>query len=122
MSKFFNPETLGWLDSSLRTSYESAGVWPDKAVEVTDEVYQSFREHAPAGKRLGALKGQPAWVDHARSADEVRADAVVRLAEIDRLSVRALRAFAAGTATSVDKERLAQYDKEADALRLALSE
>lgn len=54
-------------------------------------------------------------------ADQRRAALVERLAAVDLASVRPLRAVAAGTATDVDRERLATLDAEAATLRAELA-
>ena len=63
MSMYFNPETTGFMPLELKSDYEQAGVWPKDALEVSDEVYNSFRQTPPTGKVLGVLDGAPAWVD-----------------------------------------------------------
>lgn len=47
---------------------------------------------------------------------------ISRLTEIDTLSVRPLRAVAAGTASDFDKSKLAELDEEAASIRAELSE
>ncbi|WP_144136547.1 tail fiber assembly protein [Kosakonia radicincitans] len=64
MTKYFSPSKLGFYDTSLKSSYISAGSWPDDLVEITDKTWSDFLSAAPDGKLLGAdSSGAPVWVD-----------------------------------------------------------
>ncbi|MEI9627322.1 tail assembly chaperone [Phytobacter diazotrophicus] len=64
-SVYFSPSLLTfiparWKDDGTYTSE----TWPADAVLLTDEVAQTFwKQTAPDGKQLGAVDGEPAWVD-----------------------------------------------------------
>ncbi|MEI9625782.1 tail assembly chaperone [Phytobacter diazotrophicus] len=64
-SVYFSPSLLTfiparWKDDGTYTTE----TWPADAVLVTDEVAQTFwKQTPPDGKQLGAVDGEPAWVD-----------------------------------------------------------
>lgn len=62
---FFSPTSLAFYADEFRDAYEAAGSWPADGVQVADETWRAFAMAAPEGKRLGAMSGQPAWVDAA---------------------------------------------------------
>jgi len=62
MIMYFSPSKLGWFPDFMKDRYGSA--WPEDAVEVSNEVYNSFQVPQPKGKKLGTVDGQPAWVDY----------------------------------------------------------
>lgn len=48
----------------LRESYEAAGTWPEKGINVDESVFFEFTQNVPDGKMRGSdKKGNPAWVD-----------------------------------------------------------
>jgi hypothetical protein len=55
-------------------------------------------------------------------AEQRKAEIITRLAEIDIASIRPLRAIADNTATDFDREKLADLEAEAAALRTELAE
>lgn len=61
----FSPSQLAFYDNSLRESfYEPAEAWPVDAVEIADDVANTYMTtDIPSGKTLGSVKGLPAWVD-----------------------------------------------------------
>ncbi|NMX99360.1 tail fiber assembly protein [Pseudomonas veronii] len=61
---FFSAKTIGFYPAELRESYELQGVWPDDAVEVSEEEQAIYWcVCPPTGKVLGSLKGRPAFVN-----------------------------------------------------------
>lgn len=48
----------------LRESYEAAGTWPEKGINVDESVFFEFTQNVPDGKMRGSdKKGNPVWVD-----------------------------------------------------------
>ncbi|HBN5712207.1 tail fiber assembly protein [Morganella morganii] len=48
----------------LRESYEAAGTWPEKGIDVDESVFFEFTQNVPDGKmRDSDKKGNPVWVD-----------------------------------------------------------
>lgn len=48
----------------LRESYEKAGTWPEKGIDVDESVFFEFTQNVPDGKMRGSdKKGNPVWVD-----------------------------------------------------------
>jgi hypothetical protein len=98
----------------------------------------AFVGEAPAGADLVPLysDGQPGGVEYLRDTirfygyglgelagpEERKAAILARLAEIDLLSIRPLRAVADGSATDFDKQKLAALDSEATEQRAELAE
>lgn len=64
MSKYvFDAENKVFYPVVLKEVYQEKEMWPDTGVEVTETVYDSFR-NPPEGKTVGAdKKGKPVWVD-----------------------------------------------------------
>ena len=63
MKYIFDKKTNAFYPVALRQEYENAGMWPESGVEITEEVFASFR-NPPEGKILGSdKKGNPVWVD-----------------------------------------------------------
>ncbi|MEY1090006.1 tail fiber assembly protein [Morganella morganii] len=63
MKYIFDKKTNAFYPVALRQEYENAGMWPKSGVEITEDVFASFRNQ-PEGKMLGAdKKGNPVWVD-----------------------------------------------------------
>lgn len=63
MEYIFDKKTNAFYPVALQQEYENAGMWPESGVEITEEVFSSFR-NPPEGKMLGSdKKGNPAWVD-----------------------------------------------------------
>lgn len=65
MNYFYSPMNNAAYPESLKTEYQAAQTWPDDAVQITDETYQTFFACAsPAGKtRIAGKQGQPVWGD-----------------------------------------------------------
>ncbi|MEN3755182.1 tail fiber assembly protein [Mangrovibacter sp. SLW1] len=82
MTKYFSSATTGFFDDALKPSYDSAGTWPEDAVEVSDVVWQEFISSPANGKQLGAdSSGSPTWVDTpAPTTDELIAEAKAKQA------------------------------------------
>lgn len=52
------------LSYVLKAEYETAGMWPENGIDVSDEVSAEFTGQPPEGKMLGVGNdGMPAWVD-----------------------------------------------------------
>ncbi|HCR4016116.1 TPA: tail fiber assembly protein [Morganella morganii] len=63
MKYIFDKKTNAFYPVALQQEYENAGMWPESGVEITEEVFASFR-NPPEGKMLGSdKKGNPVWVD-----------------------------------------------------------
>lgn len=63
MEYIFDKKTNAFYPVALQQEYENAGMWPESGVEITEEVFASFR-NPPEGKMLGSdKKGNPVWVD-----------------------------------------------------------
>lgn len=83
---YFSAERLGFYLSSLKSSYEAAGTWPNDAVELTaDEKEIYWQQQPPEGKKLGSDENnRPAWVDlPALSLDDLEKE---KASEIDTKS------------------------------------
>ncbi|UKL15100.1 tail fiber assembly protein [Elizabethkingia phage EKP1] len=86
-SVYFSPSLLSfiparWKDDGTYTTE----TWPADAVMVTDEVAQTFwKQTPPDGKQLGAVDGEPAWVDVPPPTQEQ----LVATAEQQKVSLRA---------------------------------
>tara|TARA_B100000700_G_scaffold15695_1_gene15460 strand:+ start:7658 stop:8254 length:597 start_codon:yes stop_codon:yes gene_type:complete len=65
MPYVFSPSKNAFFPFSLKAEYLRAGAWPDDAVEVTAEEWQTYGQgRPPAGMRRGAdSDGHPAWVE-----------------------------------------------------------
>ncbi|QAA02004.1 tail fiber assembly protein [Escherichia coli] len=60
----FSPKYIAFYANTLKANYyELAGIWPDDAFEVSDDVTKEFTAQPPNGKKLGVIDGLPAWVD-----------------------------------------------------------
>jgi hypothetical protein len=97
----------------------------------------AFVAEAPAETNITPLysDGQPGGVDYLRETirfygyalgelagpEERKTAILARLAEIDLLSIRPLRAVADGSATDFDRQKLATLDAEAAELRAELA-
>ncbi|MGP4129465.1 tail fiber assembly protein [Pantoea tagorei] len=61
--KYSPPVLNAFYRISDKADYEKAGTWPDKYIEISEEVYSKFNMAPPAGKTVGVIDGRPAWVD-----------------------------------------------------------
>jgi len=108
----------GWQSTDIHKQ-----VSPD-AVPVTDDERAALLAEQSKGKviRPGA-DGRPVAVDPPAADPAIarRTAIAARLAAIDLLSVRPLRAVAAGAATDDDRTRLKALDDEAAGLRVELA-
>jgi hypothetical protein len=99
---------------------------PEGAKPVSDERYREIIAGFQAGCRLGEDdNGDPVAVPPPPPTPEElearrKADIIGRLAEMDTLSIRPLRAIADNTATDFDREKLAALEAEAAELRAEL--
>ncbi|RUT64885.1 tail fiber assembly protein (plasmid) [Morganella morganii] len=63
MKYIFDKKTNAFYPVAMKQEYENAGMWPESGVEITEEVFASFR-NPPEGKMMGSdKKGNPVWVD-----------------------------------------------------------
>lgn len=87
---FYSARENTFLPASLRPLYESAQTWPDDAIEITDEEWQTYGQgEPPEGMRRGADEnGRPAWVPI--PPPDLETLAARKRAEIDAASVAAL--------------------------------
>jgi len=102
---------LGWYNDEIHTNI------PTPNIEVSKEAWQNAIDN---GHNKVNADGSTALFDFRTSA-EIAADRVseidFRLREIDRESLRPLRAISNGTATQIDTDKLAALDTEAEELR-----
>ncbi|MDR3538242.1 MAG: hypothetical protein P4L71_17235, partial [Acetobacteraceae bacterium] len=63
MSVIFSPTTVAFYPVELQADYVAAGSWPADGVEISDQVWETFKGSPPDGKIRGAVDGAPAWVD-----------------------------------------------------------
>lgn len=67
---YFDKNSLGFYDDSLKDSYTTAGSWPDDMVEVSEEDHKIFMA-GKKGYRIGSnKKGQPTWIKVTQSKEE----------------------------------------------------
>lgn len=60
----FNAAENAFYPYQLRESYEAAGTWPEKGIDVDESVFFEFTQNVPDGKMRGCdKKGNPAWID-----------------------------------------------------------
>ncbi|OXS23096.1 tail fiber assembly protein [Pseudomonas rhodesiae] len=61
---YYSARDCGFVFLSERPAYDTAGTWPEDAVEVTAEDWQAFGQTAPPpGMRRGSDdQGRPAWI------------------------------------------------------------
>ena len=87
---FYSALQNSFYAAALRARYNDSGTWPDDAIGVTEDEFQTYSlSQAPVGKRRGAdADGRPCWVDLPETplADLARS----KLAEINRASEAAL--------------------------------
>ncbi|MCT8469451.1 DUF4376 domain-containing protein [Chromohalobacter canadensis] len=62
---FYSPTEKRFYDPAFKARYESSGVWPDDAIEVSRKEWRTYGANSPPlGKTLGATaEGRPTWVD-----------------------------------------------------------
>lgn len=63
MSYFFSPNKNAFYDSELKSAYDATNSWPEDAIEVSDDTFQTYISAAPEGKVRGSINGEPKWVD-----------------------------------------------------------
>jgi len=63
MSYFFSPSQNAFYDGELQDAYDASNTWPEDAVEVNQDIFQTYISSPPDGKVRGIIKGEPAWVD-----------------------------------------------------------
>lgn len=93
VAHYFSPTGVTFLAAALRERYEAAGNWPDDAIEVTKEEFDTFGARVngrPEGMMLGAGdNGRPAWVARPLEAPEVRREKAIRLIDWNADRIRA---------------------------------
>ncbi|RDQ72251.1 tail fiber assembly protein [Escherichia coli] len=71
MSKYiYDAKTNAFYPVEMKGDYESAGMWPQKGVEVDEDVFASFQEPVPGKIRAADKKGNPVWVDAPKPSKE----------------------------------------------------
>ncbi|EOC1089963.1 tail fiber assembly protein [Cronobacter sakazakii] len=60
---FYDAVTLAFYPLAMEESYRAAGMWPDKGVEVDEDVFSEFRDPPPGKVRSADKKGRPCWAD-----------------------------------------------------------
>ncbi|UQY45080.1 tail fiber assembly protein [Mixta hanseatica] len=63
MSYFFSPDKNAFYDSELKSAYDATNSWPEDAIEVSDDIFQTYIAAPPEGKVRGSIEGEPGWVD-----------------------------------------------------------
>ncbi len=65
MKKYcYSAKMNGFYCSLFKDDYDLAGTWPDDAMSVDDDVYNTYTKTPPEGKILGAdINGKPCWVE-----------------------------------------------------------
>ncbi|MFC2858652.1 tail fiber assembly protein [Citrobacter farmeri] len=64
MSYLYSATANSFYPKSMKSDYESAGSWPDDAIEVEDSIYEEFTAVPPDGKeRKPDESGNPSWAD-----------------------------------------------------------
>ncbi|MEG0100324.1 MAG: tail fiber assembly protein [Hafnia sp.] len=78
MSKYiYDAKTNAFYPLEMKGNYESAGMWPQKGVEVDEDVFASFQESVPGKIRSADKDGYPVWGD----APEPSAEQLIAMAE-----------------------------------------
>lgn len=52
-----------FLSSEYYDQYQAAGSWPSDAVVVSNDVFQTYTQNPPDGKKRADVNGMPGWVD-----------------------------------------------------------
>lgn len=60
--KYTPPAVNSFYSLADKELYENAGTWPDNYIDVSDDIFAQFTGTPPAGKTLGSVDGNPAWV------------------------------------------------------------
>lgn len=90
MTLYYSANSNSFLDDALRANYNRAGTWPDDAIAVTDNEWQTYGSgQPPAGKQRGAeADGRPSWIETPPSS--IDALAISAMARINAGYTRAL--------------------------------
>lgn len=84
MSKYiYDAKTNAFYPVEMKGDYESAGMWPQKGVEVDEDVFASFQEPVPGKIRAADKMGNPAWVD----APEPSKEQLIAMAEQQKVAL-----------------------------------
>lgn len=120
---YYSITTSGFYPESLKADYIKAGTFPDDAIELTPEEVETYQgKQPPEGKQLGSVNGRPAWVDipplsEGELAKQRITEIDAELARLDTEAIRPLRAIQAGTDSQYDRDKLADLELQAAALR-----
>ena len=106
------PETLG-----MEIKVDKLGTLAEVAPDTTDKPMPT---EAPEGKRV--VWADTDWGFAPLTPEQQTAKIIDRLSEIDRLTIRPLRAISSGTSTQTDVDKLEALTNEASALREQLAE
>ncbi|OMQ26922.1 tail fiber assembly protein [Serratia oryzae] len=114
MTTFYSAKNNGFYDSSIKDLYlKSAIGWPDDALEITDDLYQSLLVGQAAGKAIQPdKKGRPALIEL-----DIDRAAVVEQMKIQFMAIASAAiiplqdAVDTGIATYNEKSRLIEWKK-----------
>ena len=105
------------MDDHWRDSYDSAGSWPDDAVEISDDLYAAVVLNRPADKIIIADEnGMPMLADQsAPSAEQLASTAIVQRDELLRIAAIRIAplqdAVEIGEATTAEEQQLLAWKK-----------
>lgn len=78
---YYSPSRSAFYPKGMRASYIASGSWPDDALEITKEEWQTYSQPPPSGMQRGADdNGRPTWVETPpEPADQRRARQLTRI-------------------------------------------
>lgn len=82
MQKYlYDAKTNAFYPFDKKADYVNVGLWPEKGIEVDEDLFSKF-QHPPSGKkRISDANGMPGWVDiPLPTQDEMIAQAVAKKA------------------------------------------
>lgn len=112
----YSPTKNTFFLTSGKLAYQSAGIWPDDALDVDDSVFLEFTGKAPDGQQRVAGENGPEWADIPAPTEEE----LIAQAEAVRADLRAKAdseiewrqdAVDAGIATEEEDTDLAAWKK-----------
>lgn len=86
MTHYFTAKEVGFYDGDIKSAYDSAGTWPDDALEISDADHALYSGQPSSGKMLGSENGKPAWVD----IPPLKTEELTAIAESKKASLRAV--------------------------------